>query len=142
MKKASNIMYLVSMILGIVLAAVLVFYGIALVVVGCIPAIAEAIVQEVPEEYQALVVGAWMGGMISAGLVLLACGACAIVSAVLCHKGRTDGNRKIYILNIVFGALSGNEVAIAASILAIISENKERNRKEIEVEGQLKDEAK
>ena len=142
MKKASNIMYLVSMILGIVLAAVLVFYGIALVVVGCIPAIAEAIVQEVPEEYQALVVGAWMGGMISAGLVLLACGACAIVSAVLCHKGRTDGNRKIYILNIVFGALSGNEVAIAASILAIISENKERNRKEVEVEGQLKDEAK
>ena len=142
MKKASNIMYLVSMILGIVLAAVLIFYGIALVVVGCIPAIAEAIVQEVPEEYQALVVGAWMGGMISAGLVLLACGACAIVSAVLCHKGRTDGNRKIYILNIVFGALSGNEVAIAASILAIISDNKERNRKEVEVEGQLKDEAK
>ena len=142
MKKASNIMYLVSMILGIILAAVLVFYGIALVVVGCIPAIAEAIVQEVPEEYQALVVGAWMGGMISAGLVLLACGACAIISAVLCHKGRTEGNRKIYILNIVFGALSGNEVAIAASILAIISDNKERNRKEVEVEGQLKDEAK
>ena len=142
MKKASNIMYLVSMILGIILAAVLVFYGIALVVVGCIPAIAEAIVQEVPEEYQALVVGAWMGGMISAGLVLLACGACAIISAVLCHKGRTEGNRKIYILNIVFGALSGNEVAIAASILAIISDNKEINRKEVEVEGQLKDEAK
>ena len=142
MKKASNIMYLVSMILGIILAAVLVFYGIALVVVGCIPAISEAIVQEVPEEYQALVVGAWMGGMISAGLVLLACGACAIISAVLCHKGRTEGNRKIYILNIVFGALSGNEVAIAASILAIISDNKERNRKEVEVEGQLKDEAK
>ena len=142
MKKASNIMYLVSMILGIILAAVLVFYGIALVVVGCIPAISEAIVQEVPEEYQALVVGAWMGGMISAGLVLLACGACAIVSAVLCHKGRTEGNRKIYILNIVFGALSGNEVAIAASILAIISDNKERNRKEIEVDAQVKDEAK
>ena len=142
MKKASNIMYLVSMILGIILAAVLVFYGIALVVVGCIPAISEAIVQEVPEEYQALVVGAWMGGMIGAGLVLLACGACAIISAVLCHKGRTDGNRKIYILNIVFGALSGNDVAIADSILAIISENKERNRKEVEVEGQLKDEAK
>ena len=142
MKKASNIMYLVSMILGIVLAVVLIFYGIAMVVVGCIPAIAEAIVQEVPEEYQVWVVGAWMGSMIGAGLVLLACGACAIVSAVLCHKGRTDGSRKIYILNIVFGALSGNDVAIAASILAIISENKERNRKEVEVEGQLKDEAK
>ena len=142
MKKASNIMYLVSMILGIVIAAILVFYGIALIVVGCIPAIVEEIIKEVPEEYQALVTGAWMGGMIGGGLVLLACAVFAIVSAVLCHKGRTDGNRKIYILNIVFGALSGNEVAIAASILAIISDNKERNRKEIEVDGQPKDEVK
>ena len=137
MKKASNIMYLVSMILGIVGAVVLIFYGIGIIVAGCIPAILDAITQEVPEEYQALVMGFYMGGMISAGLVLLACGACSIVSAVLCHKGRTAGNRKIYILNIVFGALSGNDVAIAASILAIISENKERKR---EVEGQRKDE--
>ena len=142
MKKASNIMYLVAMILGIIGAAVLVFYGLAMVVVGCIPAIAEAISQEAPEEYQALIMGVWMGSMIGSGLLLLALGACAIVSSVLCHKARTAGNRKLYILNIVFGAISGNEVAVAASILAIISDNKERNRKEIEVEGQLKDEAK
>ena len=142
MKKASNIMYLVAMILGIIGAALLVFYGLAMVVVGCIPAIAEAISQEAPEEYQALIMGVWMGSMIGSGLLLLALGACAIVSSVLCHKARTEGNRKLYILNIVFGAISGNEVAVAASILAIISDNKERNRKEIEVEGQLKDEAK
>ena len=141
MKKASNIMYLVSMILGIVGAVLLIFYGIAMIVVGCIPAISEAILQEVEEEYRDIVLGAWIGGMVTGGLVLLACGACAIVSAVLCHKGRTEGNRKIYILNIVFGALSGNDVAIAASILAIISENKEKNRKEIEVDGQLKEES-
>lgn len=137
MKKASNIMYLVSMIFGIIGAVVLIFYGISIIVCGCIPAILEAITKEVPEEYQALVTGFYMGGMISAGLVLLACGACSIVSAVLCHKGRTEGSRKIYILNIVFGALSGNEVAIAASILAIISENKERKR---EVQGERKEE--
>ena len=140
MKKASNIMYLVSMIFAIIGAAILFFYGIALIVVGCIPGIIEEIIKEVPEEYQALVTGAWVGGMVCSGLVLFIIGGFAIASAVLCHKGRTAGSRKIYILNIVFGALSGNEVAIAASILAIIAENKEKNRQEIEVQGELKEE--
>ena len=132
-------MYLVSMILGIIGAVLLFIYGLALIICGCIPAVIEAIKEGAPEQYRDLAVGAYMGAMISGGVVLLFLGAFSVVSAVLCHKARTNGNRKLYITNIVFGALGGNEIAIAASILAIIAENKENKRKEIEVDAQPKE---
>jgi len=59
MKKASNIMYLVNMILCFILAGVLFLYGIGAIVVGCIPGIQDAIkegLQEVPEEYRQMVI--------------------------------------------------------------------------------------
>ena len=142
MKKASNIMYLVSMIFGIIGAVVLFIFGIGSIICGCIPEIHDAIVQGVEgtEEAKTAVLAIYIGSMVGSGVVLLFMAAFDAVSAVLCHKARTNGSRKLYIVNIVFGALGGNDVAIAASILAIIAENKEKKRKEIEVDGQPKEE--
>ena len=48
------------------------------------------------------------------------------VSAFLSLKARNNGNKTLYILNIIFGALGGGEIAIAASILALIADSKEK----------------
>lgn len=136
MKKASNIMYLVNMILCFILAGVLFLYGIGAIVVGCIPGIQDAIkegLQEVPEEYRQMVYFFTVGSIVGSGVLLLLVAGLALVSAFLSLKARTNGSKKLYILNIIFGALGGGEIAIAASILALIAEGKAEKKEAQEV---------
>ena len=144
MKKAANIMYLVSMILNIIGAAVIVLYGIGLLIMSAIPEILESILEQIPEEYEKyadLITGLYVGGLVTAAIFCFIFAALCVVAAVICHKARTNGSRKLYILGIVFGALTCTHVQIAASILSIIVENKENKRQEIETNAQVKDES-
>lgn len=136
MKKAANIMYLVNIILCFVLAGVLFLCGIGTIVVGCIPGIQDAIkegLQEVPEEYRQMVYFFTVGSIVGSGVLLLVVAGLALISAFLSLKARSNGNKKLYILNIIFGALGGGEIAIAASILALIAESKEEKKEDQEI---------
>ncbi len=131
MKKASNIMYLVNMIICFVLVGLFLLIGIAQIVIGCIPAIQDAIkegLQNVEEQYRELVFGITIGSIIGSGVMCLVAAAFAAASAILSLMARTKGNKTLYILNIIFGALGGGEVAIAASILALIADSKEKKK--------------
>ncbi len=129
MKKASRIMYLVNMIICFIIMGMFIFLGIAQIVVGCIPAIQDAIkegMQGVEEQYRETVYFITIGSIIGSGIACLFAAAFAGASAFLSLKARNNGNKTLYILNIIFGALGGGEIAIAASILALIAESKEK----------------
>lgn len=50
---------------------------------------------------------------------------CCVLNAVFSFKARKEEDKKLYVLNIVFGALSGNPLNIVGAILSIISQKEE-----------------
>ena len=67
-------------------------------------------------------------GCISCGIIFLLLIPLYIVTANYANKAYKDGNRGLYVANIVLGALSGTYFLLAAGVLALIALNrKERN---------------
>lgn len=137
MKKVSNIMYLVSMILGIVLAVTLFICAVATIAISFIPPIQDAIkegLQNVPEQDREIIFNIIIGSNIAAGVLLILVSACSVASAILCGVARSKDSKPLHIVNIVIGALGGNDLAIAAAILGLISLSKEKKKEVQEIE--------
>lgn len=131
MKKVSNIMYLVSMILGIVLAVTLFICAVATIAISFIPPIQDAIkegLQNIPEEDREIVFNIIIGSNIAAGVLLILVAICSAASAILCGIARNKNVKALHIVNIVIGAIGGNDLAIAAAILGLIADNKEKKK--------------
>lgn len=62
---------------------------------------------------------------LTSGITFLVLSVFVIVNIVLTFVARRETNRKLDILNIVFGLLSGVEINIAAAILSLIASRNE-----------------
>ena len=134
MKKAANILFLIGMILSILSAIGCLISGIICLVANGIPDLKDQLIQileqfHVPQAHmiaewakRSLIVSA-IGSFFSAGF--------AVFNSVLSWKGK-EGNTTIYVLNIVFGVLSGVIVNVVGAILALIADGKKDNKEEVD----------
>ena len=123
MKKASQILYLVSAILGLVVVGTLVFTGAAVLKNGHL---LDDIIKQagydpasIPAEQFAMIVT-------TVAVVVFVSAVFPLISTILAITGMFKQNSKgLHIANIVFGALGGTYVVIVAAIFGLISRNKE-----------------
>ena len=66
------------------------------------------------------------------GVSLFFMAAFAAVSSIVSFKARNNDSKKLFILNIVFGVISGVEVNLVGGILALIALKKQSNEENIE----------
>ena len=142
MRRASQILFLVGMILSIVAAVSLGISAILCFVAGGNPELGEIISKGIAEameagnyngsisadEVAALIQGAYIGF----GVALLFAAGFAIANAVFSSKAK-DGRptRTISILCIVFGILSDVIVTVVAAVFALICDSRERNKPDV-----------
>ena len=123
MKKASQILLLVGAILSFVLAGCWFLYGLAFVLSGAlgteklyeyIATLGIDLNEYVPAEIAATVI-------IVSGVMLMLWTGVAIASGVVGLLGRKKQNKVFYILNIVFGLLSGAEVNAVGGVFGLFT---------------------
>ena len=127
MKKAANILYLVGAIFAFISTATLLITGVILLVWsgpnftaqiidginnGTIHTSFVGTVEQIAAQIQAL--------FVLLGTPFLVIGVFSIVSGFLALRGRNTNGKGIFIANIVFAVLSGNDAILVASIFALI----------------------
>lgn len=137
LKIASRISYLVAGILSIVLAATFVALGIMFLVFA-LPGFKDTIVQGIEEGWIhiggmgtgdmetdiAIVQGIFLGTAISMFIVT----AFTVVNIIVSFKARKNPTKKLHIVNIVFGVLSGVIVNMVAGVFGLIIGSKEESK--------------
>ena len=124
MRKASDIVLLVGLILGFVTAGSLFIAGIVCLVLGS-PIGVELLGKSmeagnVAQEEQDVAVLAWTLSMIFSGILMMVLGVLSILSSVFAIQARKKTSKGAYITSLVFGALI-NEVVLVGSIFGLIS---------------------
>lgn len=141
MKKAANILFLIGMILSILSAIGCLITGIICLVATGIPDLQEQLIQ-ILEKYdvpQAQIIAEWAKrSLVASAIGLFFSTGFAIANSIISWKGR-DGKTPIYILNIVFGVLSGIIVNVVGAILALIADNKNDKKEVVEAEKKIEE---
>ena len=137
MKKAANILFLIGMILSILTAIGYLISGIICLAANNAPELKEQLIQvlennHIPQAQMIanLIQRSLIGSAISA---FISCGF-AIANAPISWNGRTKGNTTIYVLNIVFGILSGVIINVVGAILALIADGNTKKREEVDAQ--------
>lgn len=128
MKKASQILLLIGMILSFVLAAIYLFAGIAFIIVG-LPFMQPYYVEALEAgKIDTSFVGTPEECALYIRIVFLVIGgifipwtAMAIANGVIAALGRKKQTKVFYILNIVFGLLSGAEVNAVGGVFGLFT---------------------
>lgn len=133
LKKASDVLFTISEICTYLLAALFIILAIFSIVVGA-GAFNELIRKGLEEGaihtdwFNASDIdGAMLAIQITfivCGVILVFMGIIAIINGVIIHKTKKGKSRALYILNIVFGYLSGCYINIIAAIFGLITFNK------------------
>ena len=126
MKRAANILFLVAGILSIVLAVCFVITSIVFFAIAASePFIKEMIANGtivLPEGQSAeTYLAVFIAICITYGVVFLVFGLLNVPNAIFAFKGRRNSNKALFILNIVFGFLSGVLLNVIGGILALAS---------------------
>lgn len=136
MKKAANILFLIGMILSILSAIGCVISAIICLVANSVPDLKEQLIQTLEQYHvpQAQMIAEWAKRSLIASAIgsFFSCGF-AIANSIISWKGR-EGNTTIYVLNIVFGILSGVIVNVVGAILALIADNKNKDKEEVDAQ--------
>ena len=136
MKKAANILFLIGMILSILSAIGCFISGIICLVANGIPDLKEQLVQVLEQNHipQAQLIAEWAKRSLIASAIgsFFSCGF-AIANSIISWKGR-KGNTTIYVLNIVFGILSGVIVNVVGGILALVADGKSKEKEEVDAQ--------
>jgi len=138
MKRAANILLLVGAIIAIVSTVLYLIAGIVFLVLGAIDK--ATMIQWIQDgtvhtgvngsaEEQAIAVKAVF---LVVGVVFLVLTAFSLADSIIAFKGRNAQTKTLYILNIVFGALSGVVVNLVGGILGVVAVCQEENRKAVE----------
>lgn len=129
MKKASNVLIKVGMILSFISGVLMMIYGLVIIIGG--PALRESLVNSsysgssssygyAEMEYEIL-----MAFYTFLGIYLLVAGVLLLVNGIICKNVRQNPSRSGYILCIVFGFLSMAIVNAVGGILGISALNQE-----------------
>ena len=132
MKKASNIILLISAIMGFVLMGVFLISAITFAIFTS-PSFSSYIIEGInngtihttassPEEAANIVRIVFT--ILSGVYIYLAI--FSLISAIISINARNKETNNVYIACIVLGLISGNEIVLVGSILGLISNNKEQ----------------
>ena len=132
MKKASDIILLISAIMGFVLMGIFLISAITFAIFTS-PSFSSYIIEGInngtidttassPEEAANIVKIVFT--ILSGVYIYLAI--FALISAIISINARNKKTNSVYIACIVLGIISGNEIALVGSILGLISINKEQ----------------
>lgn len=132
MKKASNIILLISAIMGFVLMGIFLISAITFAIFTS-PSFSSYIIEGInngtidttassPEETANIVRIVFT--ILSGVYIYLAI--FSLISAIISINARNKETNSVYIACIVLGIISGNEIALVGSILGLISNNKEQ----------------
>ena len=138
MKKAANILFLVGAIVSIVAAVTALSTAIVFLVLGSSASLRDAIIASIesgqsstdaasPEAAAQIVQLTFT----CTGAMLLVPAVCAVPSAIFAFKARNTDNHAFFVLNIVFGLLSGVEVNVVGAIFALIKGDTIENAPEV-----------
>lgn len=132
--KVSRILFLVGAIVGVVGAGALFLSGVACIVLSLpfMDPYVEEIIAHMPSvnisgDADAMII-AYRAIMISYAVLFIVLAVFMLLSGLFSFKARKEETKKLYIINIVFGALGCNEVSLVASILGLISFIKRSDR--------------
>ena len=133
LKKASNILFTISEIYTYIIAGIFFLCAILHIVAGC--GVFNELIRKGLEE--GAIHSDWFdtsdvdGALLAIQITFIVCGvifflmgALAIVNGVIINKTKKGQSRGLYILNIVFGYLSGCYLNIVAAIFGLITFNK------------------
>ena len=134
LNKISKILYLVAGFVSIAAAVTYIALGVAFVVFGTSGYVQDYLVQNFENGSLTLVdtnltieqnAAYVMLVFLTSGITFLVLSVFVIVNIVLTFIARRETNKKLDILNIVFGLLSGVEINVAAAILSLIASRNE-----------------
>ena len=127
MKKAANILFLIGGVYALVGLLSLVVTGVLLIVFstsGLTDVIKQAIIDgSIQTSYQGTieeVTKLVQITLLTSGIIVLCFVPLCIVSSILSFKARNSRSHGLFIANIVFGVLSGNDVSVVGAIFALI----------------------
>lgn len=123
MKKVSQILYLVSAILGVVVIGSYVFAGCAVLANGHL---LDAIIKQAGQDPETIDPEVFKTIVTTVAVVIFALAIFPLISTILAIAGTSKkAGKGLHIANIVFGALGGTYVVIVAAIFGLISRNRE-----------------
>lgn len=128
MKKAANIIYIISFVLCIVSAVSLLLPSPVFIVLGVSPKIKAMIVDWLNEygngtlsqEQSQLLATLFQVSFVLTGILFILIGLACVVNAIVINRARKEETRELYIATIVLGALSVN-LTILAGIFSLVS---------------------
>ena len=128
MKKAANIIYIISFVLCIVSAVSLLLPSPVFIVLGVSPKIKAMIVDWLNEygngtlsqEQSQLFATLFQVSFVLTGIMFVLIGLARVVNAIVINRARKEGTRELFIATIVLGALSVN-LSILAGIFSLVS---------------------
>ena len=128
MKKAANIIYIISFVLCIVSAVSLLLPSPVFIVLGVSPKIKAMIVDWLNEygngtlsqEQSQLFATLFQVSFVLTGILFILIGLACVVNAIVINRARKEGTRELFIATIVLGALSVN-LSILAGIFSLVS---------------------
>ena len=128
MKKAANIIYIISFVLCIVSAVSLLLPSPVFIVLGVSPKIKAMIVDwfneygngTLSQEQSRLFATLFQVSFVLTGILFILIGLACVVNAIVINRARKEGTRELYIATIVLGALSVN-LTILAGIFSLVS---------------------
>lgn len=133
MKRISNTMLRVGMILSIVCGALLIFCSPFLITTGVSPRIHEMLAEavrngDINSEYAPdIAAGVVQTILLTYGIFCLVCGGLCIAAAIVDSKTLKEPTRGRYIACIVLGTMSTG-FAIAGGVLGLIADSRQRRR--------------
>ena len=140
MRKASDIVLLIGMILGFVATGILFIVSILFFVFGSqvgldlLHAAMEESGQAFTEEETQIADIVWVASFISTGVVLILVAIFSCLSAVFALMARSNPKKGNYIVALVFGVLGGNEAVLVGSIFGLISCKDDKKPEVVEAE--------
>ena len=128
MKKAANIIYIISFVLCIVSAVSLLLPSPVFIVLGVSPKIKAMIVDwfneygngTLSQEQSQLFATLFQVSFVLTGIMFVLIGLACVVNAIVINRARKEETRELYIATIVLGALSVN-LTILAGIFSLVS---------------------
>ena len=132
MKKASNILYLIGGIVGIVAAVVLFIAAIVYFILSS-PAFGNFVLESLQngsiktdiEASPEVIVSILQMTFLTVAIVFTIVAVFAIIASVFSFKARKTPTKKLHILNIVFAALGGTYLSLVAAIFGLITGSNE-----------------
>ena len=129
MKKASNVLLRVGLIVSIVYAVIFILFAILFTVFGQ-DFVKEFIIEESSRNGGEAKDAEIASSVLQATSIVCAAvfyylGVMAAINAIVAKKALEEPNQKNYVLNIVFGVLSGVEVNLVGAIFGLIVSNRE-----------------